>query len=154
MRVGTAVLLLPEEHRPELSASFLVRARAITLEGEERAAAMSFLYSRPHAQPTGRFTDREPYEFEPGSDRWRREDGAWRIFTKVFHRFGIEFTDAAREQMTALHGESTSGAARPVHKYSLDDFGLTPEAVNATVVPWPQMPEALLAGAFRPIAVR
>ena len=56
--VGTAVLLLPEEHLPELSASFLVRARAITLEGEERAAAMSFLYSRPHAQPTGRFTDR------------------------------------------------------------------------------------------------
>lgn len=33
-------------------------------------------------------------------------------------------------------------------------LGLTPEAVNATVVPWRQMPEALMAGAFRPIAVR
>lgn len=32
--------------------------------------------------------------------------------------------------------------------------GLTPEAVNATVVPWEQMDQALLAGSFRPIADR
>lgn len=56
--VGTAVIVLPETARPELSASYLVRARAITLEGDERTAAMSFQYSRPWAQPTGRFADR------------------------------------------------------------------------------------------------
>ena len=48
----------------------------------------------------------------------------------VYHRFGLPFTDAARTAMTDLHRESASGPARPAHRYSLADFGLTPEQVD------------------------
>ncbi|TYB49752.1 sulfotransferase family protein [Actinomadura chibensis] len=48
----------------------------------------------------------------------------------VYRRFGLPFTDAARKVMTELHGESSAGAARPAHRYSLSDFGLTPEQID------------------------
>jgi hypothetical protein len=32
--------------------------------------------------------------------------------------------------MTAVHEESRTGSAKPVHKYSLADFGLTAEEVD------------------------
>jgi len=48
----------------------------------------------------------------------------------VYDHFGLTFTEDARAAMTALHGESRSGSAKPVHKYSLADFGLTPEEVD------------------------
>ncbi|MFB4308364.1 sulfotransferase [Actinomadura sp. GTD37] len=43
----------------------------------------------------------------------------------VYARFGLPFTDEARTAMAELHGESRSGAAKPSHRYSLADFGLT-----------------------------
>jgi hypothetical protein len=49
----------------------------------------------------------------------------------IYRHFGLELTDRARTAMTALHSESTSGAARPAHKYTLDDFGLTADQVDA-----------------------
>lgn len=48
----------------------------------------------------------------------------------VYRRFGLPFTDEARTAMTALHKESATGAARPSHRYALEDFGLTPEQVD------------------------
>ena len=48
----------------------------------------------------------------------------------VYDHFGLTLTDAARTAMTSLHSESTSGAAKPVHKYTLDDFGLTADQVD------------------------
>jgi hypothetical protein len=40
-----------------LARSYMVRVTAITRRGEERIAATSFLYSKPHAQLTGRYRD-------------------------------------------------------------------------------------------------
>ncbi|MFI9413099.1 sulfotransferase family protein [Nocardia gamkensis] len=49
----------------------------------------------------------------------------------IYRHFGLPLTDEARAAMAALHSESTSGAARPAHRYTLDDFGLTSEQVDA-----------------------
>ncbi|NYD47572.1 hypothetical protein BJY14_003555 [Actinomadura luteofluorescens] len=48
----------------------------------------------------------------------------------VYARFGLPFTGDARAAMARLHGESSTGAAKPAHRYSLADFGLTPEQVD------------------------
>jgi hypothetical protein len=48
----------------------------------------------------------------------------------VYARFGLPFTDEARAAMTSLHAESSTGAAKPAHRYSLEDFGLTAEQVD------------------------
>ncbi|GLY41989.1 sulfotransferase [Amycolatopsis sp. NBRC 101858] len=48
----------------------------------------------------------------------------------VYDHFGLTFSDNARAAMTALHTESRSGERKPVHKYSLADFGLTSEEVD------------------------
>jgi hypothetical protein len=49
----------------------------------------------------------------------------------IYRHFGLPLTDEARAAMAALHSESTTGAARPAHRYTLDDFGLTSEQVDA-----------------------
>ncbi|MBF6455029.1 sulfotransferase family protein [Nocardia cyriacigeorgica] len=54
----------------------------------------------------------------------------------IYRHFGLDLTDEARAAMTALHSESTSGAARPAHKYTLADFALTAEAVDASFGPY------------------
>ncbi len=56
--IGSAEIFLPSEALPDLSASYLVKVRALTMDGEERLAAMSFQYAVPHAQPTGNYRDR------------------------------------------------------------------------------------------------
>ncbi len=48
----------------------------------------------------------------------------------VYDHFGLSLTDGAREAMTALHSESRSGDRKPVHRYRLEDFGLTAEEVD------------------------
>ncbi|MFC3964899.1 sulfotransferase family protein [Nocardia jiangsuensis] len=48
----------------------------------------------------------------------------------IYRHFGIDLTPAAEQKMTALHNRSTSGAARPQHRYTLDDYGLTTEQVD------------------------
>lgn len=48
----------------------------------------------------------------------------------VYARFGLPFGDDARAAMERLQAESAGGAARPSHRYSLADFGLTPEEVD------------------------
>ncbi|WP_167474645.1 sulfotransferase family protein [Nocardia arthritidis] len=48
----------------------------------------------------------------------------------IYRHFGIPFSDEARAAMEELHAESTSGAARPVHRYELADFGLSAEQVD------------------------
>ena len=48
----------------------------------------------------------------------------------VYRQFGIDFTDAARDAMTAMHDESQKGPRAPKHTYSLADYGLTDEQVK------------------------
>ncbi|MFV2173386.1 sulfotransferase [Actinomadura sp. LOL_016] len=48
----------------------------------------------------------------------------------VYARFGLPFGDGARTAMERLQAESTGGAARPAHRYSLADFGLAPAEVD------------------------
>jgi hypothetical protein len=52
------------------------------------------------------------------------------IVERIYERLGARLTPEARAAMTALHTESTSGQARPSHRYSLEDFGLTPSLVD------------------------
>jgi hypothetical protein len=53
----TAVFTPGAESEDRLAASYLVQVRALTIGEEERLAAGSFLYSRPHAQLTGAYRD-------------------------------------------------------------------------------------------------
>ncbi|TDB98838.1 sulfotransferase [Actinomadura sp. 7K534] len=48
----------------------------------------------------------------------------------IYRHFGLPFGDDARTAMASLHKESATGAARPSHRYALEDFGLTPEQVD------------------------
>jgi hypothetical protein len=48
----------------------------------------------------------------------------------VYDHFGLTLTPQARSAMTSVHEESRTGSAKPVHKYSLADFGLTAEQVD------------------------
>ncbi|OLT27242.1 sulfotransferase [Actinomadura sp. CNU-125] len=48
----------------------------------------------------------------------------------IYARFGLPFGDGTRTAMERLQAESTGGAARPSHRYSLADFGLAPEEVD------------------------
>ncbi|WP_405135790.1 sulfotransferase family protein [Nocardia sp. NBC_01388] len=50
---------------------------------------------------------------------------------KIYTAFGLEFSDPARASMSSLDEESKSGDRRPVHRYSLADYGLTEEQVRA-----------------------
>ncbi|MFE3798680.1 sulfotransferase family protein [Nocardia tengchongensis] len=50
---------------------------------------------------------------------------------KIYSKFGLDYTDSSRSAMTALDEESKSGDRKPVHKYSLADYGLTEEQVRA-----------------------
>jgi Sulfotransferase family len=53
------------------------------------------------------------------------------VIEQIYERLGARLSAAARAAMLALHTESSSGAARPSHSYSLEDFGLTRELVDA-----------------------
>ncbi len=48
----------------------------------------------------------------------------------VYARFGLPYSGAAAAATRALHAEAASGAARPAHRYSLADFGLTAGQVD------------------------
>ena len=48
----------------------------------------------------------------------------------VYSRFGLDFTDAARDAMVTMHAESQKGPRAPKHTYSLDDYGLTADQVK------------------------
>jgi hypothetical protein len=48
----------------------------------------------------------------------------------VYGRFGLEYSEAAAGAVRALHAEAAHGDARPAHRYSLADFGLTGEQVD------------------------
>ncbi|MEV6427814.1 sulfotransferase [Nocardia sp. NPDC051463] len=49
----------------------------------------------------------------------------------IYQHFGLSLSAEAESAMAALHSESTSGAARPAHRYTLADFGLTADQVDA-----------------------
>jgi hypothetical protein len=48
----------------------------------------------------------------------------------VYAHFGLPFTGEARAAMADLHDESRAGSAKPAHRYSLEDFGLTAGEVD------------------------
>ncbi|MBN9621221.1 MAG: sulfotransferase, partial [Actinobacteria bacterium] len=49
---------------------------------------------------------------------------------RVYRHFGLPWTAAVRDAVTAEDRASRSGARAPSHRYALADFGLTPEAVD------------------------
>ncbi|WP_067177794.1 sulfotransferase family protein [Microtetraspora niveoalba] len=49
----------------------------------------------------------------------------------IYTHFGLPLADGARAAMGRLHDESRSGPRRPAHRYTLSDFGLTGEEVDA-----------------------
>jgi hypothetical protein len=48
----------------------------------------------------------------------------------VYRYFGIELTEPASRAMQQMHVESKKGPRAPKHRYSLEDYGLTAEAVK------------------------
>ena len=48
----------------------------------------------------------------------------------VYTHFGLPYSGAAADAIRALHAEASHGSARPAHRYSLADFGLTAEQVD------------------------
>lgn len=50
---------------------------------------------------------------------------------RVYRHFGLPWTAAVRDRVTAEDRASRSGPRAPSHRYALADFGLTPEAVDA-----------------------
>jgi hypothetical protein len=48
----------------------------------------------------------------------------------IYRHFGIEVTDEARAAMRASDEESKQGPRAPKHTYSLEDYGLTADAVK------------------------
>jgi hypothetical protein len=49
----------------------------------------------------------------------------------IYRRFGLEWTPAVDEAVTALDTESRQGGRRPKHSYDLGDYGLTEDEVRA-----------------------
>ncbi|MDH6679299.1 hypothetical protein M2284_003515 [Rhodococcus sp. LBL1] len=49
----------------------------------------------------------------------------------IYTRFALPFTDGARSAVRAAHEESLGSHRAPSHRYSLDDFGVTAEEVDA-----------------------
>lgn len=52
------------------------------------------------------------------------------VVGKIYEKFGIELTDAARQTIIDSHVASQQGPRAPKHTYSLDDYGLTAEQVK------------------------
>jgi Sulfotransferase family len=48
----------------------------------------------------------------------------------VYAHFGLPYSDAAAAAVRALHAAASTGDARPAHRYSLAEFGLTGEQVD------------------------
>jgi hypothetical protein len=48
----------------------------------------------------------------------------------IYSYFGIELTEPASKAMEKMHAESKKGPRAPKHSYSLEDYGLTAEAVK------------------------
>ncbi len=48
----------------------------------------------------------------------------------IYRHFGIELTEGGRAAIEASHGESKQGPRAPKHTYSLEDYGLTADAVK------------------------
>ncbi len=48
----------------------------------------------------------------------------------VYAHFGLPYSGAAADAIRALHAQAGQGDARPAHRYSLADFGLTGEQVD------------------------
>jgi Sulfotransferase family len=48
----------------------------------------------------------------------------------IYSYFGIELTEPASRAMQQMHAESKKGPRAPKHRYSLEDYGLTAEAVK------------------------
>jgi len=108
--VATTSFVLPAEAVPWLAASYLVQVRALTMEQEERLAAMSFQYARPHARLTGRYRD----ALADGSLRVAAE-----VDVAIEGRFHLEGTlyDAGGERPVAW---AQTAQALPTGRHWLD----------------------------------
>ncbi len=48
----------------------------------------------------------------------------------IYSSFGMSLSSAAQQNMEALHAESQTGDRKPVHRYTLEEYGLTAEEVD------------------------
>ncbi|TQF65718.1 sulfotransferase [Rhodococcus spelaei] len=48
----------------------------------------------------------------------------------IYSRFGIPLSSGAQQNMEALHAESQTGDRKPVHRYTLEEYGLTEAEVQ------------------------
>jgi Sulfotransferase family len=57
----------------------------------------------------------------------------------VYAYFGLPLSGVAVDAMREVHGRSVSGQARPAHRYSLEDFGLTGQEVDERFAGYPHV---------------
>ncbi|RRO18011.1 sulfotransferase [Saccharopolyspora rhizosphaerae] len=58
------------------------------------------------------------------------------VVERIYQHFTLPLSDEAAASMRDLHAESTTGHAKPAHRYSLADFGLRPEEVDERFSGW------------------
>ena len=56
----------------------------------------------------------------------------------IYARFGLPLSGQAADAMRALTAEQRAGDSRPVHRYTLADFGLAAEQVDERFAAHPQ----------------
>ncbi|MEC3958375.1 sulfotransferase [Nocardia sp. CDC153] len=101
-----------------------------TFVGENIGATQLELWSRGLREFTAARARYNPDQFlDIEFDELRADPFA--TIEKIYAKFGLEYTDSARAAMTALDEESKSGDRKPVHHYSLADYGLTEDQVRA-----------------------
>lgn len=76
--------------------------------------------------------DRQPHDPAQFVDVYYEDfvDNPLGVVEQIYERLDTTLSGEARAAMTALHAQSTSGAAKPSHRYALEDFGLTPSQVD------------------------
>jgi LPS sulfotransferase NodH len=52
------------------------------------------------------------------------------VVQRIYERFGLPWTDEVRAAVEAEDAAGRSGSRAPAPRYSLDDFGLTPDEVD------------------------
>ncbi len=114
-RIYTALFQPPPDSARELKGSFLVAVRALTLEGEERAASNGFLYSVPDAVPTGRVRE----ALVDGSLRLEAE-----VRVRRAGRFHLEGTLYGPQEEPLVWAQTATRLEPGLHWMALDFYGL------------------------------
>ena len=100
-----------------------------TFVGDTIGATQLELWSRGLQRFTEARSRHDPASFVDIDFTDLRDDPLGAVET-IYTALGTPLGDEARAAMTAMDAESKSGDRKPVHRYSLEDFGLTETAVD------------------------